>query len=90
MIHKNFSKTLEARKTITQVKVKKNSHIKISKKYIKNQIKFIQMKRLHKIFLVKNLITILSHYKTIILKRILHKDKNSQQEINKNYKKFQE
>lgn len=67
-----------------QVKVKKNNHFKISKRYIKNRINLTQTNKAKRAFHIKNLITIHSLYKTIISNKILHKNKNNKQEINKN------
>lgn len=87
MIHKKYSKILEVKKTKMQAKVKKNSHIKTNKKSIKTQMTLTQIKKVKKTFHIRNLITTLNHFKTIILKKILHKIRNHKQEI---YKKLQE
>lgn len=87
MIHKKYSKILEVKKTKMQAKVKKNSHIKTNKKSIKTQMTLTQIKKVKKMFHIRNLITIPNHFKTIILKKILHKIINHKQEI---YKKLQE
>ena len=70
-----------------QAKVKKNSHTKTNKKSIKTQMTLTQIKKVKKTFHIRNLITTLNHFKTIILKKILHKIRNRKQKI---YKKFQE
>lgn len=70
-----------------QAKVKKNSHIETNKKSIKTQMTLTQIKKVKKTFHIRNLITIPNHFKTIILKKILHKIINHKQEI---YKKLQE
>jgi len=87
MIHKKYSKILEVKKTKMQAKVKKNSHIKTNKKSIKTQMTLTQIKKVKKTFHIRNLITTLNHFKTIILKKILHKIRNHKQGI---YKKLQE
>lgn len=70
-----------------QAKVKKNSHTKTNKKSIKTQMTLTQIKKVKKTFHIRNLITTLNHFKTIILKKILHKIRNRKQKI---HQKFQE
>ena len=74
MIHKNYQRILEVKKIKMQIKVKKKNLSKMFKNYIKSSMNSIKTNKVKKIFLVKSLMIILSHFRTIIFKKILHKN----------------